>query len=414
MVVLDSAFIHASNTRMVLSRAILAVFLLALLPASAAKLVTRLADLRALSVAQAARHLPVRIQGVVLGLEPSTRYQFFLHDGTAGCFIRPLPGGSPLNLTAGDRVLVEGASDPLGYYPSVRNARVTILGQGTLPPPAQPTANQMFAPELDSQWVEVPAVVVGYEMGDERLTLAVEVHGLPFKAELPITPDAVDRAAALMQRPVQLRGIMGTIFNRQRQMTDRHFFVSSFDSITPTLPQANGESSPLLTVDRLLTGGFGPTALVRLQGVVTQQTGKGFYLRDASGSTLVQAAKANHFKPGTPVEVEGFGALAPFRPVLRATRVHATGQPVQVLPVSFDFQAADLPALHSEWVTLEADFLGRRDGPMDSILQFRCGDQFFEALHPNRARTCGPRWPSVTAPASPASANSPPPTPCPA
>jgi len=387
--VLDSVFIHASNTRMVLFRAILYLCLLAL-PASGAQPVTRLADLRALSVEQAGRHLPVRIQGVVLGLEPSTRYQFFLHDGTAGCFVRPSPGGSPPELAAGTRVLVEGASDPLGYYPSVRTARVKILGQGTLPPPAQPTASQMFAPELDSAWVEVPAVVVGYEMGDERLTLAVEVHGLPFKAELPITPDAADRAAALMQRPVRLRGIMGTIFNRQRQMTDRHFFVSSFDSITPTLPQANGESCPLLTVDRLLTGGFGPTALVRLQGVVTQQTSKGFYLRDTSGSTLVQAAKASHFKPGTPVEVEGFGALAPFRPVVRATRVHATGQAVPVLPVSFDFQAADLPALHSEWITLDADFLGRRDGPVDGILQFRSGEQFFEALHPRNSQNVEP------------------------
>ena len=85
---------------------------------------------------------------------------------------------------------------------------------------------------------------------------------------------------------------MGTIFNRQRQMTDRHFFVSSFDSITPSAPVENGESRALLTVSQLLTGSFGPTTLVRLQGTVTQQDPRGFYLRDATGSTLIQAATA--------------------------------------------------------------------------------------------------------------------------
>ncbi len=365
------------------------MFLLAL-PGPAAPPLTKLAQVRALTVEAAEAALPVRVEGVVLGLEPSTRYQFFLHDGTAACFIRPPLGGTSPNLEVGDRVLVEGVSDPLGYYPSVRNARVKVLGKGTIPPPIRPDAGDLFAPELDSAWVEVPAVVVGYEIGDDRLTLAVEAHGLPFKAELPMAADAVDRAAALMQRPVRLRGVMGTIFNRQRQMTDRHFFVSSFDAITPTLPQANGEASPLLTVGKLLTGGYGPTTLVRLQGVITQQTAKGFYLRDAGGSTLVQAAKTRHIQPGSQVEVEGFGALAPFRPVLRATRVRVIRQPEPVEPVPFDFNSADLPSLHSEWVTLDADFLGRREGPVEGILQFRSGNQFFEALHPHSRRDMQP------------------------
>ncbi|MEY3897206.1 MAG: hypothetical protein RLZZ214_2727, partial [Verrucomicrobiota bacterium] len=355
------------------------------LSVSAREPVTDLAVLRALPAEEAAAGVPVRVEGTVVGLEPSAPFHFFLHDGSAGCFIKTRPSGRPAKLAPGDRVRVEGVSDPLGYYPSVKEGRVKILGKNPLPPPVKPGAGEMFSPQLDSQWVEVPAVITGYEIADERITLAVEVHGLPFKAELPVTADAETRAAALMQRPVRLRGVMGTIFNRQRQMTDRHFFVPFFDSIIQTAPREDGESYPLLTVAQLLTGPYGPTTLVRLQGTVTQHDPKGFYLRDSSGSTLVQAAKAGHLRPGTRVEAEGFGAVAPFRPVLRATRVTAIGESAPIAPISFDFKTGDLSALHAEWVTLDADFLGQRDGPVDGILQFLAGGQFFEALHPNKS-----------------------------
>jgi signal transduction histidine kinase len=347
--------------------------------------VTTLTELRALPGEVARKGVAVRLEGTVVGLEPSSPFHFFLYDGSNGCFIKTSPGGRPGKLSPGDRVLVEGVSDPLGYYPSVKDARVKITGSGALPTPVKPGAGQMFSPQLDSAWVDVPAVVTGYEVGDDRITLATEVYGLPFKAELPLTPSAEDEAAALLQRPARLRGIMGTIFNGQRQMTDRHFFVSSFESITPTVPQANGESRPLLKVSQLLTAGFGPTTPVRLQGIVTQRNPKGFYLRDDTDSTMVQAAKGERYPPGAMVEAEGFGAVAPFRPILRATRVKDFGPSSPVKPLPFDFKTADLSLVHAEWVTLDADFLGQREGPIDGILQFRSAGEFFEALHPNKA-----------------------------
>lgn len=344
---------------------------------------TRLADVRALSVEEADRGVAVSVEGVVVGLNPGAPFHFFMHDGSAGCFIKTIAGGRPEYLAPGDRVLVEGMSDPLGYYPSVRDARVRVLGNGKPPPPVKPTAGQMFAPELDSEWVEVPAVVTGYEIGDDRVTLAVQVNGSPFKAEVPMVGDAEERAAGLMQQPVRLQGVMGTIFNYQRQMTDRHFFVPSFDSIAPVLPKLDGGQARLLKVSQLLASGFGPAMPVRLQGVVTQIGPKGLYLRDNTGSTLVAGAAMDDITPGTVVEAEGFGATAPFRPVLRATQVRSTGSNAVVKAVPFDFKISGMSRLHAELVTLEADFLGRRDGPVDSILQFCSGEAFFEALQPH-------------------------------
>lgn len=364
------------------------VILLCLLPipaASAMEPITRLSDLRALSVEVASTGVPVHIEGTVVGLVPSASFHFFLHDGTSGCFIKTILKGRPaIPVVPGDRVIVTGVSDALGYYPSVKDGHVRVLGKAPLPLPVTPDAGELFSPHLDSQWVEVPAVVTGFEIADKCVTLNVEVHGLPFKAELPPSPDAGKTAVSLMQQPVRMRGIIGTIFNAERQMTDRHFFVPDFAAIVPAARSNTGGSPPLLDVSRLLTGSFGPTALVRLRGVVTQLDRKGFYLRDSTGSTLILTADADDFPPGSMVEAEGFGMVAPFRPVLRAIRIVKSGESPPLAPVAFDYHKENLSSRHSEWITLEADFLGQTEGRGEAILQFSKGGRFFEGFLPEQ------------------------------
>jgi len=354
-----------------------------LLPLAAkSETLTNFAQVRALSQEEAKQHIPVRLDAIVLGADPAIPWNFFLHDGTAGCYVQLLPGTNTPYFSLGTKLRLNGISQSLGYYPSVTRAQVEVIGKGEIPAPVRLLADQIFSPELDSAWVEVPARIVGYETGDKRFTLDIQVYGLLFKAELPLQNGAEAQAAALMQRPVLVRGILGTIFNRQWQMTDRHFFVPSFASIISTLPPASGQAEPLIKVVQILTGGFGPQDHIRVHGVVTQTDAKGFYLRDDSGSTLVYDGQTKRFPPGAQVEVTGFGDVAPFRPILRATRVAKLAQTNPPPAVSFNFTNADLPAMQFELVMLEADYLGRKEGRLENILQCRAGQQIFEALLP--------------------------------
>jgi len=354
-----------------------------LLPLAAkSQTLTNFAQVRALSQEDADKKLPVRLDAIVLGADPASPWNLFLHDGSAGCYVQLVPGTNTPNFPPGTKLRLNGISQPLGYYPSVTQARVKIIGQGEIPAPVRLVADQIFSPELDSAWVEVPARVVGYETGDKRFTLDFQVYGSLFKAELPLQNGVEEKAAALMQRPVRVRGILGTIFNRQRQMTDRHFFVPSFASIIPTLPPASDQADPLIKVAQILTGGFGPQDHIRVRGVVTQADAKGFYLRDDSASTLVYNGQTKRFPPDAQVEVTGFGDVAPFRPILRATRVVELAQTNPPVPVPFNFTNADLPVMQFELVTLQADYLGRNHGRLENILQCRAGSQIFEALLP--------------------------------
>lgn len=335
---------------------------------------------RALSHEAASRRVPVQVEATVLGRDPASPWNLFVHDRTAGCYVNLTPGAGAPEFPPGSRVVIKGVSRPLGYYPSIGQGTARIVGRGELPAPVRLKAEDIYSPALDSAWVEVPAVVVGYEVRDQRLTLDIEVYGLPFKAELPVEDFAEERAGALMQHQVLLRGVLGTIFNRQRQMTDRHFFVPSLGMITPApLPVAGGEA-PLVAVTQLLTGGFGPQTPVRVRGVVTQAHARGFYLRDGTGATRVLAAQHGRFPPGTAVEVEGFSGVAPFRPVLRAARVQERGREPPPAPVPFSEARSDWPALQAELVTLEAVFLTRQEGRSETVLECQIGSQIFEAL----------------------------------
>jgi hypothetical protein len=82
------------------------------------------------------------------------------------------------------------------------------------------------------------------------------------------------------------------------------------------------------------------------------------------------------------VEVDGFGGVAPFRPVVRAARVEELGSAASPAPDPFRGGRSDLPAMHAELVTLEAAFPARQEGRAEVILECQLDSQIFEALLP--------------------------------
>lgn len=310
--------------------------------------------------------------------------ELIVNDGTASCY-------TGVNVTAvdpasrpkvGDRVLLEGFTQCFSFLPVFRTQSWKITGHGKIPKPYPISADEIFLPQFDTGWVEVPAVVTGVETGGIAFTLVVEVFGQTFKADVPNCPDASERAAALMQRPVRLRAVLGTVFNPHGQLTSRHFLVPSFDDIRPTAPAADAANAPLLTVLDLLRANSSPADLVRLEGVVTQVDAKGFYLRDGSGSAFVQAVTTERLAPGSRVKVKGYGTIAPFRPLLRATRVTQVSKGTPPEPLAMDFHAKDITLLQMEFVTAVADVVAIRSIQDESILQCQTDGTLFEAILP--------------------------------
>jgi signal transduction histidine kinase len=365
-------------------RLLLLILLLAAPLARALEPFTSISRIRALSPEEAARNLPVVIEATVTFHDPPNS-SLLLHDGHEGIFVALAdePNDRP-SFGAGTRVHIEGVTQPGGFLPIIECRKITVLGEGQLPEPLRIDSSELFLPSLDCQWVQVPAIITGLR-DDREFVLVAEVAGWTVKVILPHEQRRVERANELLQRPVVIRGVLGSVFNAHRQLTARHFFVPSFDQIIPAESSQPNEEPQLRAVNELLRSNATSLSRVRVRGVVTHNARDGLYLRSDDGSVMVRAANPGDYAPGTVVEAEGFAAVAPFRPILRATHITTVDHTALPKPRPLDLTADDLVRQQAELVTIDAEYLSRRDGQDNEVvLQCRADKHFFEAVLSDR------------------------------
>ena len=334
---------------------------------------------RGLSHEDAAKGLQAEIEGTVLFVY-SKHSAMILHDGTGSCWVG---ASSPLNknIKYGSKVRVTGATYvDNSYLANIRGATAEYLGEGSIPEPRVARAEDLFAKWIDTQWIQMEALVVGTEEDGLAFTLVLDIAGKIFKADVPFEPDSEKRAAVLMQRRVLFTGVASTVVNDSRQMTDRHFLIPSFDQIIPIKTKTSEMPPPFRKIANLLQSDNSQLDAVKVEGVVTQNRKGRFFLRDETASTLVYTFQEDIYPPGSRVVVEGYPGVAPFRPILRATKVEISGMADTPEPLRLNPHAGIQPKLHNEFVELDCEFLGTvRAASKRTILQCRSGNTFFES-----------------------------------
>ncbi|EDY17384.1 integral membrane sensor signal transduction histidine kinase [Chthoniobacter flavus Ellin428] len=361
-------------------RILFLVFFLIACVSSAVEPLTSITRVRALSPEEAAQGRPVSIEGTITFCDPP-RPSLLLHDGHEGIFVSLTdnPQERP-QYSTGTRVRIDGVTQPGGFLPIIEGRHITVLGEGKLPEPLHIDSSELFSPALDCQWVQVPATITGLEKSDE-FVLVAEIAGWTVKLIMPHEEHGMEQAKALMQRPVIVRGVLGSVFNGHRQLTARHFFVPSFNQIIPTENLQSEEEPQLRAINELLRSDATSRSRVRVRGIVTHDGSDGFYLRSDDGSMLVRTSGADEYAPGTVVEAEGFATVAPFRPIFRATQITTLNHTAPPAPQPLDLSREEIVRQQAEFVTVDADFLTRRDGPAgDVVLQCRTDKWFFEAV----------------------------------
>ena len=336
-------------------------------------------SVRSLSHEEAAKRHKVELEGTVLFVY-SKHSAIILHDGTGSCWVG---ASSPLNknIKYGSKVRVTGATYvDNSYLANIRGATAEYLGEGSIPEPRVARAEDLFAKWIDTQWIQMEALVVGTEEDGLAFTLVLDIAGKIFKADVPFEPDSEKRAAVLMQRRVLFTGVASTVVNDSRQMTDRHFLIPSFDQIIPIKTKTSEMPPPFRKIANLLQSDNSQLDAVKVEGVVTQNRKGRFFLRDETASTLVYTFQEDIYPPGCRVVVEGYPGVAPFRPILRATKVEISGMADTPEPLRLNPHAGIQPKLHNEFVELDCEFLGTvRAASKRTILQCRSGNTFFES-----------------------------------
>lgn len=341
---------------------------------------TSLPAVRALTPEQGGQRLPVRLDAVVTFYHPAWGV-LFVHDGQSGiCVGVPEEMRPQAGFAAGARLEIEGVAGPGEFLPVIWPSAIRAKGAGT-PPVFKPiSAEAIFAPALDALPVEVSAVVKGTSLADDSLVLDLQMDGWLIRALLP-QPEAMQQPPwQLLERRVRVRGIVGTHFNDQRQMSGRLLFVPGLYSLT-ILEDSHAETpAPLVPVDGLLRVDTPARQRVRVRGVATHvMPGRGLYLRGEGGSMFVQTAQPATVARGDEVEAEGFPVVTAFRPGLSALDVKNLGPAAAPLPVEFLPGETRHSREQCELVTLEAEFLERTRTREAAVLVCRAGRQVFEA-----------------------------------
>lgn len=348
---------------------------------------TRVASIRALNEEQIHQRLPVALEAVVTFYHKDWGV-LFVHDGEDGICVGVSVDQRPqVPYRPGTRVRVEGVLGPGEFLPVVWPDKIEAGALSTVPLHPRMSGDDLFSPALDARPLEVEAVVKGTSFSDQSLVLDLQIDGWNVRAILPQEDDQAQPPWQLLERRVLVRGVAGTHFNDQRQMSGRLLFVPGLEALR-VLDEPHPENEvPLLPVDGLLRVDSPLRQRVRIQGTVTHLVpGRGLYLRGGGGSLFVQTAQPTSLSRGDEVEVQGYPSVTAFRPGLSALDVKkiSEGRAPEAVP----FLAGDQRNSREqcELVTLEAELIEVTPGRESLVLLCKAEGQLFEALLPTSLR----------------------------
>lgn len=308
-------------------------------PAADGERVTTAAALRALTPAQAARRLPVRIRGSVTYASnylASLPPVLFVQDETGGaCAVGPRGLGGRGPLRAGAVIEVEGVTAPGRLVPYVvpraRNEPLSILvrdGVARVPPRSVPLADLAASPRSHGDLVEVQGVVrtvrtetvVGATAQVTALVVALTGGGGRAEAAfLPWNP-ALPTPTQWVGATLRARGVFNSATPEWQQPAGMRLLINARADLTiaaQATPAAALPVTPVASVGAAANDRPQP-ARAKLAGVVTlAHPGKGMYVQDDTGGVWVEAADppgaagAPAAGPGDVVEVLGFPARRP-------------------------------------------------------------------------------------------------------
>jgi signal transduction histidine kinase len=320
---------------------------------------TNVSQVRCLSVAEAARGLPVKLRGVVITDAAPADRALILADATAGLYL-VTDTNKTLLFHRGDFLEVSGITDPGEFAPIVKVTVAHRLGMADIPDPRPVSYQQLVAGALDGQWVEISGVVRRYlspaTNSDVWRMLLAAGDGLVWvRGSTPHDPQIQEDAV------IQVRAVCFCQFNRKRQI------LRPLLEVPPGLPirvvkpaPANPFDAPVRLSGSLLQ--FAPDIpaghRIHVRGVVTHsQPGSQVWIRDASAGLRIQTWQNGSLQAGDQIDVLGFPTYGSDSPTLEDAIFRKSGAAKPPAPLFLTNAAAAFDH-DEELVALDARLVG--------------------------------------------------------
>ena len=374
--------------------------------ASGLPTLTTIGAIRALSQDEGARGYQVRVRGIVTHIDEQADVSLIVHDGRLGQFFMPPKDPAAIaawqELRRGDLVEIEGLTERGGFAPNVVPKIVRRLGQAPLPSPKTIAFASMLSGRHDCDYVEIAGVVQrAWRPSDPRIrTLFMDVAVEEGVVRAAFWDFGVQDFEKFIDARVRLRGNVGSIFGRTEQLRGVSLFVGHTGDIVVLEPppdpgtlvtrptrsiynySSQGEVNRRVRIRGVVTSYF-PGHPVEVSDFTTTATFRYarnvLYVDDGTGGARIETEQTQRVEPGTIVDVAGFPAVTPGKPILTNAvfRVAGTGrQPDAAVVSNENLLNADNDAT---LVRMQAHFLSVLRTPSERTLVLRIGESVFPA-----------------------------------
>lgn len=370
---------------------------------TALKTLNKIADVRDLSVPQAALGYPVHVRGVVTYMEEEA-WLHFVQDDSAGIYFTMAPGLPGTYPPAGTQVDLWGYSSPGEFAPVLLVRQIQVLGRGAFPNPAPLPPQLLMTGVGDGQWVALRGVVRSLKTATSQtmIQLSIGDASIPVK----ILDNSNVPPPNLVGSAIEARGVCRSLFDERRRFKGLGFCVPSWDEVdVKEAGVSDPFRLPLRPISELFqfnAEGYG-LQRSRVQGrVIFRQANGTVFLQDQTGGLRIEAGSAPAQDwPGnwdqapavnaaptpsaTPesgwVEVVGFPALKDQLPVLQDVIVRPMsiqGPPFSPTPLTPESALSE--DFNATLVTMEGRVLSSAPRPGEYILTVDFGQRPIDAI----------------------------------
>ncbi|HEV3386079.1 MAG TPA: ATP-binding protein [Gemmata sp.] len=267
-------------------------------------------EIRNLSMEEASLGRPVKLNGIITHINPHLN-DFFLQDKSAGIYVHPTALAK--GLMVGDRVEVEGTTDPGAFAPCVSARKITHLGKSALPDPIAYTLATEDSRWLDGQWV-LASVVVRAVRTDHDFT-RLDVYNAYGTAAVIVPGEqwASEARKLFLNQTVNVRGVCVPTFAKRMIAGLPKIYATGLSQISLVPIEAGNEpDAPPRLIDHLLRFSPAPNPggrRVKVAGIVTARPLPGMaIIQDNSGGATIWYSTPSADVP-VGARIEAYGML---------------------------------------------------------------------------------------------------------
>ncbi len=283
-------------------------------------------QVRELGYAEAEKHLPVALQGVVTYASHGV---MMLQDPTGAVFV--LTGFRPERPIVGDLWEVEGLTEGGGFAPNVRASKIRFAAHSSLPEPIRATWDQLMNGSLDVQYVEIEGVLTA--ASDKDLTILTRGGNVVIRDNvnypLPRLLTPASQAESYIGSVLRIRGVLSVPSDaRTRQAFAGNIRMGSarvsIEEKRPDDPFCIPEkkASDL----RLFNSRASVFQRTKLLGkILFARPGEAFLIEEKTGIRLL-AKELPSLRPGDLVEAVGFPQFGGPSLALQEAQVRVIGK----------------------------------------------------------------------------------------